>query len=130
MIKKKDREELEDLIRAFYYNESQKKEYASIADDKKAKIKALMKENDIKDFEVGDLKAKYVVSNTDEINEQALLELLKKHNITQCIRTVEVVDMDLLENALYHNEIPESVVKSMDKCKTTKEVVKLLVKKV
>lgn len=130
MIKKKDREELEDLIRAFYYNESQKKQYSLVAEEEKAKIKDIMREQDLKEYVVGDLKAKYVVSNTNEINEQALLELLKKHNITQCIRTVEVVDMDLLENALYHNEIPESVVKSMDKCKTTKEVVKLLVKKV
>lgn len=127
---KKNQTELEDLIKAFYFNDSQKKEYSAIAEEEKARIKAIMQENEITDYIVGDLKAKYITSVTENFNEDMLLDVLKKHGLDGCIKTVEVVDMDALENAIYHHEVPNSVLKKMDDCRNTKTVISLKVTKV
>lgn len=127
---KKNQTELEDLVRAFYFNESQKKDYASIAEEEKARIKVIMEENEITDFMVDDLKAKYYTSTSENFNEDQLLEVLKKNGLMTCIKTVEVVDMDALENAIYHHEVPNNVLKKMDECRITKTTVSLKVTKI
>ncbi len=129
-MKKKEQTVLEDLIRAFYFNESQKKEFASLADDEKAKIKKIMHENELTDYVVDDLKAKYYSSVSESFDEEMLLEVLKKNGITNCIKTVEVVDMEALENAIYHHEISNGALKEMDKCRTTKTTYALKISKV
>lgn len=129
-MKKKEQTLLEDLIKAFYFNESQKKEFAALADDEKAQIKKIMHENELSDYITGDLKAKYYSSVSESVDEEMLLEVLKKNGITNCIKTVEVVDMDALENAIYHHEISNGVLKEMDKCRNTKTTYTLKVSKV
>jgi hypothetical protein len=129
-LKKKDREQLEDLIRAFYFNDSQMKQYKMISDEEKAQIKDIMRDNEMKDFVVSDIKANYIVSKKESMDEDKLLEILKKYGLTNCIKTVEVVDMDELENAIYHKEVPNSVLKKMDACRQTVTVESLRVSKV
>ena len=129
-IKKKDRELLEDLVRAFYFNDSQMKKYKAVSEEEKSQIKDIMKENELTDFAVSGVKVKYVESRKEELDEDKLLEILKKNGLTNCVKTVEVVDMDALENAIYHREVPNSVLKKMDSCKTTKVTVALRVSKV
>ena len=53
----------------------------------------------------------------------------KHNNITNAIRTKEYVDLDLLENMMYHNEIPQDVIVQMGDCKSEKEVITLRVSK-
>jgi hypothetical protein len=129
-LRKKNRELLEDLVRAFYYNDSQMKRYKMISDEEKAKIKDIMRDSDISDFVVSGIKAKYITSKKENMDEDMLLTILKKNGLDNCVKTIEVVDMDALENAIYHNEVPNSVLKKMDACRKTVIIESLRVTKV
>lgn len=129
-LRKKNRETLEELIKSFYYNDSQMKRFKMSSDEEKAKIKDIMRDNDLSDYVVDGIKAKYVESKKESMDEDMLLTILKTNGLTNCIKTVEVVDMDALENAIYHNEVPNNVLKKMDSCRKTTTVVSLRVSRV
>ena len=63
------------------------------------------------------------------MNEEKLLTLLKEKGYETVIRTKEYVDMDLLEDALYHDRIDKDTVVEMDKCRESKEIVQLRISK-
>ena len=96
-----------------------------------------MREREIKDYQVDDWKATYSVQRRESMNEDKLLDVLKKnwtaHNGSmQCpyIKTKEYVDFDILEDAIYRNELSNEVLMEMDTCKEVKEVETLKVAKV
>jgi len=121
--------ELEKLIPVYYDNKQNLDFYKKECDAGNAEIKKLMAEQKIKDYEVDGIVAKYVIQNKESMNEEALLKLLKEKGYTNVIKTKEYVDMDALENALYHDEIDKDTVVEMDKCKEVKEVIQLRVSK-
>ena len=121
--------ELEKLIPVYYDNKQNLDFYKKECDAGNAEIKRLMAEQKIKDYEVDGIVAKYVIQNKESMNEEALLKLLKEKGYTNVIKTKEYVDMDALENALYHDEIDKDTVVEMDKCKEVKEVIQLRVSK-
>jgi len=121
--------ELEKLIPVYYDNKQNLDFYKKECDAGNAEIKKLMAEQNIKDYEVDGIVAKYVIQNKESMNEEALLKLLKEKGYTNVIKTKEYVDMDALENALYHDEIDKDTVVEMDKCKEVKEVIQLRVSK-
>ena len=121
--------ELEKLIPMYYDNKQNLDFYKKECDAGNAEIKKLMAEQKIKDYEVNGIVAKYVIQNKESMNEEALLKLLKEKGYTNVIKTKEYVDMDALENALYHDEIDKDTVVEMDKCKEVKEVIQLRVSK-
>ena len=121
--------ELKELILIYYDNKQNLDFYKKECDAGNAEIKKLMAEQKIKDYEVDGIVAKYVIQNKESMNEEALLKLLKEKGYTNVIKTKEYVDMDALENALYHDEIDKDTVVEMDKCKEVKEVIQLRVSK-
>lgn len=121
--------ELEKLIPVYYDNKQNLDFYKKECDAGNAEIKKLMAEQKIKDYEVDGIVAKYIIQNKESMNEEALLKLLKEKGYTNVIKTKEYVDMDALENALYHDEIDKDTVVEMDKCKEVKEVIQLRVSK-
>ena len=113
------------------------KEVKAVVDADNAKIKAIMREREIKDYQVDDWKAVYSVQRRESMNEDKLLDVLKKnwtaHNGSmQCpyIKTKEYIDFDILEDAIYRNELSNEVLMEMDTCKEVKEVETLKVSKV
>lgn len=121
--------ELSILIPSYYDNKQNLDFYKKQCDAENAKIKELMAEQNIKDFEVDGITAKYVIQNKERMDEYKLLTLLKERGYTNVIKTKEYVDMDLLEDALYHDTIDKDTIVEMDKCKSVKEVVQLRVSK-
>ena len=128
---------LDDLIRSYGRNNANLKEVKAVVDADNAKIKAIMREREIKDYQVDDWKAVYSVQRRESMNEDKLLDVLKKnwtaHNgSTQCpyIKTKEYIDFDILEDAIYRNELSNEVLMEMDTCKEVKEVETLKVSKV
>ena len=121
--------ELEKLIPVYYDNKQNLDFYKKECDAGNAEIKKIMAEQNLKDYEVDGIVAKYVIQNKESMNEEALLKLLKEKGYTDVIKTKEYVDMDALENALYHDEIDKDTVVEMDKCKEVKEVIQLRVSK-
>ena len=83
-----------------------------------------MAEEKLNNFDAGSHSAKITVQNRQIMNEDKLLETIKKLDRPDLIKTKEYVDMDLLEKALYNNEIDA---KELDSCVTTKEIITLKV---
>ena len=121
--------DLNTLIPSYYDNKQYLDFYKKQCDAENAKIKELMAEQKIKDFEVGGIVAKYVIQNKESMDEYKLLTLLKERGYENVIKTKEYVDMDLLEDALYHDAIDKDTVIEMDKCREVKEVIQLRISK-
>jgi len=120
---------LKDLVPLYYDNKQNLDFYKKECDAQNAEIKKIMAEQDVKDFEVDGIVAKYVIQKKESMDENALLKLLKEKGYTDVIKTKEYVDMDALENALYHDAIDKDTIVAMDKCREVKEVVQLRVSK-
>lgn len=121
--------DLKTLVPQYYENKTNLDFYKKQCEAENAEIKKLMAEQKLKDFEAEGIIVKYIVQKKESFNEDALLTLLKNTGYESVIRTKEYVDMDLLENALYHDAIDKGTVVEMDKCKEVKEVVQLRVSK-
>jgi hypothetical protein len=69
--------------------------------------------------------ASYSVSKSESFDEEKLINRLKALGCSHVIKTVEVVDMELLESAIYDGQIAGS---ELADCKVVKEIPKLVVK--
>lgn len=121
--------DLTTLVPSYYDNKTNLDYYKKQCDAENTKIKELMKAEGLKDFEVDGIVAKYIIQNKESMNEEKLLTLLKEKGYETVIRTKEYVDMDLLEDALYHDRIDKDTVVEMDKCRESKEIVQLRISK-
>ena len=96
-----------------------------MADDFNAAIKTLMAELDKEEFVTSNgLIAKRSVQKRESFNEGKLIERLKELGAVGAIKTVEVVDYDRLEDAIYNEEFDATKIAD---CKQIKEVVTLKV---
>lgn len=118
---------LDELIPTYYRNKEKMESYKKLVDEQNKNIKELM--NGEYSYGVGKYKAVVSTSTRVSMDEQKLMMLLKANNIKGVIKTIEVVDMDALENLIYHNEIPKDVLKRIGECKSEKEVKSLRVTK-
>lgn len=96
-----------------------------------ASIKALMEliETDEVKTMTGETVC-YGVTKRESIDEEKLIKCL--HTLapnTQCIKTKEIVDMDILESEIYHNKLSEEAIDALSKCRIIKEVPTLTIKK-
>lgn len=121
-----DDKKLNKLIPEFYENKERMEEYKKLTDKLNKDIKEIMGNEYL--FENDDYRAVLATSTRVSMDETKLLNICKANNIN-CIRTREYVDMDMLENMIYHNEVPKDVLKLIGKCKDEKEVKTLRVTK-
>ena len=98
-----EKETLDDLIPRYAQNKMELDSYKTICNKENARIKELMVEANEVEHITGDYVAKYIVQKREEMDNDKLLTVLKNHGIDSCIKTIEVVNMDELENYLYHN---------------------------
>lgn len=119
--------ELENLIPAYALNKSELDSYKKLCDDENSRIKELMFQLELNEAEAGGYIAKRIVQKRENINEDKLLEIAHKYNLTDIIKTKEYIDYDVLENALYNNMVPPDAVSAMNNAKTIKEIVTLRV---
>ena len=78
----------------------------------------------------------YSVTRKESFAEEKLVTEKKLINIikhfapdTQCIKTKEYIDMDVLENEIYHGKLSDDALCAMDSCRNVKEVPVLNIKK-
>lgn len=119
-----NKEQLNELIPKYSMNKTELDSYKKICDRDNAIIKELMKEEDIQLYNCGTHTAKMSVQTRQSMDENKLLETIKSLNRPDLIRTKEYVDMDLLEKAIYNEEINAS---ELNSCMITKEVTTLKV---
>ena len=75
-------------------------------------------------------KVTYSITRRESLDEEKLMAILKKvAPETNCIKTKEYIDMDILENELYHEQLSGEAVVAMEQCRNVKEVPTLNIKK-
>ena len=120
-------ENLYELIRLFYADKQQLEQYKKSTEEYNKEIKDGMQELGINELDTIDgLTAKITTQKRESFLEDKLLLKLKTLGVTEPIKTIEVIDYDELENAIYNNKLDASV---LTDCKQVKEVVTLKVSK-
>ena len=72
----------------------------------------------------------YGITHKESLDEEKLIAVLKKQSPdTECIKTKEYIDMDVLENEIYHEKFSDETMKAMDDCRNVKEIPTLTIKK-
>lgn len=122
--------ELDSLIPQYVFNKGEADSYKKICDKENAKIKSIMTEFDLSNYEVAGYKATKSVSERETLNEEMLLQIAHQHGISEIIKTKEYVDFDALEKAIYDSKISKEILLEMDKAKEVKEVITLRVTKI
>lgn len=87
-----------------------------------AQIKTAMEEGKLNEIETeSGAVVHYGKTRKEDFDEGMLLIKLKQlMPDTDCIKTKEYVDMDILEGEIYHGLVPKDALMAMDKCKTVK----------
>lgn len=121
--------ELDKLIPVYAENKAELDKYEKVCKTQNAEIKKQLEELCEDEYTAGGYVVKRIVSERESMNELRLLDVLKKHNITDVIKTREYVDMDALENYLYNVTLSDEVAADLDSCREVKEVVQLRLSK-
>ena len=88
-----------------YKLDADKKQLEAIMKDSKTNIITLMQSLEVDTIEHRGVRCKLASKTTKNINEEALLEHCKSLDIDGLVKTVEIVDMDVLENLIYTKQI-------------------------
>ena len=122
---------LDELIPQFAEHKEKEGQLKKICDTENLQIKEIMADAGLKKYEAGGYTVNYIESNREKLNEKKLLELLKKRftkkqlKDLKIIKTVEQVDENALENAIYNNLVDMDFVMQMAECKESSVVVSL-----
>ena len=72
----------------------------------------------------------YSVTKKETLNEERLLKILKEvAPETNCIKTKEYVDMDILESEVYRGQLSADAMLALDQCRVVKEIPTLTIRK-
>ena len=122
---------LDSLIPQYAANKREKDGYEKLCAAENAQIKAIMQDYVVQHYEAGGYKATYTIQKRETVDEEMLLEILKRSGECEgIIKTKEYIDFDALENAIYNGRIPEDVVLEMDAATEVKEIPTLKVTKI
>ena len=130
-------EELEILIPTYGSLDFELKNIKKKADGFKERIKTIVKSLGVKTYRAEDYEITYTEAERVSFKEDKLLIRLKEivankdlKEFEGLIKTKEYVDMDVLENLLYHNKFDEAEISSISSCQEIKTIPTLKVKKV
>lgn len=100
------------------------------AEDRNKEIKEIMAEFDIDNFSTDNYTAKVIIQRRESMHEDALIDVLQTSGYDEgIVKMKPYVDMDALESAIYHDEIPQEVQDKMSECVSVKEVQTLKITK-
>lgn len=124
-------QKLDELIPQFAEHKEQEGQLKKLCDSENTQIKELMASEGIKKYESCGYQVNYIESVREKMNEEKLLELLHKHfskkqlKELKLIKTVEQVDENALEDAIYHNIVKDDFINEMTTCKESSTVISL-----
>lgn len=123
--------DLDTLIPQYAMNKLELDSYKEICDKENKQIKEEMDRLSQSNYTAGDYTAKISIQNKITMDENKLLTVMKKYNISSVVKTKEYVDMEALENYLYHIDESENkeLFEDIDKCRNVKEVTQLRIVK-
>lgn len=120
---------LDELVSAYYMNKQELDSYKKIVDRYNQEIKTEMYNKNLDTYSTDHYTAKRTVVVKESFDESALIQVLKKFNIHNAIKTKEYIDFDALENELYNSAPSPELATEIEKCKKTTEVIQLRVSK-
>ena len=97
--------QLSDLIKQAYKHKEQKEHFTNLFKEASTAIINQMKPLGMKDLKINGVKCTLSERVTRSCNEEGLLEFCKSLNIPGLVRTVEVVDLDVLGDLTYNLKI-------------------------
>ena len=121
-------QKLDKLVLDYAVHKEEEGNLKKICDSENSQIKDIMSNEKLSKYEVGEWKVNYIESTREKMNEDKLLALLRLHfskkqlKEMKLIKTVEQVDENALENAIYNNLVGADFVTEMAKCKETSVV--------
>lgn len=72
----------------------------------------------------------YGITHKESLDEEQLIIKLKEYAPdTQCIKTKEYVDTDVLESEIYHEKLSDQAMSALNDCRIVKEIPTLTIKK-
>lgn len=124
---------LDELITSYGNHNAEYGSLKKVCDSEKEQIKKSMLVQGLPEKTAGGWKVTCTTTTRESMNEEQLLQVLKKDWEAQygteipCpyIKTREYVDMDVLESVLYAGEISQATLLEMDACRSVTEVVTL-----
>lgn len=122
--------DLSSTINSYALHKQQLDELKKICESENTQIKEYMKENNLESYDDGNgHTVKYSVQERTSMNEAKLLKVMKDNGVDYVIKTQEYVDSDLLEKALYNNELSEDVQRQIAECNEIRYVPTLRITK-
>ena len=129
--------DLDTLIPQYAANKSELDNYKKICDNENAKIKSIMTDFVVSNYEAGGYKASCSVQQRESVNEEILLSLFqtvpsfaKLQDKYEIVKNKPYIDFDALEKALYDGAVSDEQIADIDKAREVKEVVTLRVTKI
>lgn len=120
-------ESLEVIVPRYGENKKQVDFFDKLCKTDNTKIKDLMQQNKLNEFEAGGYKATVTTTTKQSFNEEQLLQKIKKLKVKGIVKKKEYVDMDALENAIYNNQINAA---DLAECQITSNTLMLRIKEV
>lgn len=120
-------EDFDKLVKRYGDLKTQEKEVADELKTENERIKSLMYENHMVKYSFNGYTLTLYEKESVNFNSDKALTVLKDAYSEGCafIKTVEVIDMDALEQAIYNNTIDVHTLVKLDECRTT-NVTKIL----
>jgi len=93
-------------------------------------IKTEMKEKNLDEVSTGTWQAKFQVRKSESLDEEKVIEILKRNNIKGIIKRKEYVDESLLEDAIYAGKLNQDILNEISSCRVVKETIALTIKEI
>ena len=113
---------MEELVDNFGYFKNQSDICKKKVDEFNKELKARLRDSDTKEAVSSEYRVKYSVATSRSFDEEKLLLKLKQLGANDCIKTVEVVDMKNLENAIYNKRIDAALLADCEKITQTEKL--------
>ena len=99
-------------------------------DDRGKEIKQIMQDENLDSFNTGEYTAKLTLQRRETMDESKVIAVLQKRGFDgKIVKLKPYVDMDALESAIYHDELPKEVQDELSSCVVVKEIPTLKVTK-
>ena len=125
-IKSEKLQRLDELVPLYGQNKEVYDKYDKLCEASKQEIKDIMGSLAIQNYTVDGYTVRRVVQEKESINEDMLLEIIKRIAPgSDIIKTKEYVDMEALEAAIYHDELSKDDLFEIQKAKKVNFVIQL-----
>lgn len=106
-------ESLEDMIKIYVGKKEELDPLKKQVDDYNKRIKTEMRNRDLSEFIVDDVKVSVSVTPKSDFNELQAIEILRKNltpeQFAMCVKTKEYIDEDAFENLVYNSGVDAGI---------------------